>query len=312
MENIRPDQPSPIRGPLSGGSSSHQTRWSAAGAHLGGRLINAEANMLSGITSTKEDSKAQKYADTAIEICELLAELHNLWQQNPPDINGAIKQTYEKLENLYKTSPNVFNGSFSVGEKTFTLKSFLDTLFSNITYYDKGDFEELWSQGIQGMPPTIAAIVAILQYKGSDMKMDLYGNSHGAENFFRICQIMAEVATTPESAVYDTEFWGWSADMGTFSDIFPDMLMVYLYDKHIKNDTPEEWAKFRSEYDQIVGQLPKPGANTPNYGKAYNKLQEWKEDQDSWESWDELPVRYSRDFIQNDIAFPAWKDWRKT
>lgn len=312
MDNIRPDRPSPARGPQSGPSTPPQTRWSAAGAHLGGRLAAAEANMIGAVTGG-EASKGQKYANTAIEILDLIAQLHDLWQKEPPDINGAIKATWDKLENLYKTNPDIFEGSLDAGGKSFTLKSLLGAMFDgNMTYYDKADFEDFWLRGVGGSPPAILAILAVLQYKGSDMDMDFYNNPSGPENFMRLCRIMAAVVTTPESANYDTDFWGWKSSFGSFADIFPDMLMVYLYDKYIKNDTPEEWAKFRAEYNQIVDGLPKPDSKTPNYGKAYDKLQEWKETQDSWESWDDLPVGYSRDFITGDVAYPAWRDWRKT
>ncbi|MBS0616252.1 MAG: hypothetical protein JSR58_06865 [Verrucomicrobia bacterium] len=322
MEPIRPGQTPPSQGPSSG-TPTPQTRWSAAGAHLGSRLSIAEANMINGVG---ESSKEQKYADTAIEVFYIFAQLRRLCQESNPPNQEKVKALLAQLKAI---NPDlVFKGDFTIIENgkeyKFNLKQLIDLVSTATSFATSDQFNQMW-QGYTTtppffeMPPIALCIVAILQYKGSDMKMDLYGNPNGAKNFFEICMVMAEISQT--SAIrknFDATFWGWSGSFGNFADIFPDMLMVYLYKEYIKNDTPEEWKKLQDEFARILGQMPVPQKDkdgkyvTPHYAAAYNKLQEWAKDRGSWESWDDLPVGYSRDFIENDVAFPAWKEWRKT
>ncbi len=313
MDKIRPDSSTP---PVSqpGSSKSTQTTWSAAGAHLGGRLAAADANMISEVTAPKESSQAQKYASTAIEIFYLLAQLEELYKSDPS--NPKIADIWKKLDAL-KNGPNIFPDLFIVeyeGQKmSFDIKALLETI-TKPEWKDAAKFQTLWANGRTNplIPPLVLCAIAVMEYKGSGMDMKLSNTDPNAANMFvQMCLIMASIDTTKGGSDVDSGFWGYVASMGNFADVFPDMLMVYLYNKHIKNDTPEEWAAFQKEFDDTVKLLPKSDANSPNYGKAYNKLQEWTKDSASWESWDDLPVGYSRDFITGDVAYPMWNEWRR-
>ncbi len=295
-----------------GPSSSPQTRWSAAGAHLGGRLA-IDAKMISETIFPTEQTQEQRYAETSIEIFYLLAQLKELLK-DPAKNKAKIDEIYKKFDELSK-GPDIFDKDitfFHEGkEHSFNMKNIINIVFANRNNWIANPdlFNDAWSKGA---PPLMLCALALVEYKGSGMDMSLSNTDpHATEKFVRMCLIMAAIDTTKGGSGTDSSFWGWASSFGNFADVFPDMLMVYLYDKYIKNDTPEEWAKFQKEFSDIVNMLPKPDASTPSYEKAYKELQNWMKDSDSWESWDDLPVGYPRDFITGDVGYPLWNEWRR-